>query len=192
MTKRISAHAAGIIVGLLFVGGLSWFLLGRDGTAETFKLLNPFGSSASDTSATASGLPEPPAGSSRYTHPARGFSFQYPEGFAVSSFEEGGGEMVLAEGGGTGNGFQIFIAPFDELGPITVERIRQDLPDIPIEEPQQTEISGIPALAFVGSDPSAGKTREVWFAENGQLYQVSAFLEFDEELSSILATFRFP
>lgn len=188
----------GIVIGLLLIGGLVWFFVGRGGSAETFKLVKllnlsaGFGSAVSDTSATASLLPsESSSASSRYTHSAYGFSFDYPEGLTVSSFEEGGGEVILAEGKAAGGGFQIYITPFDEPGPITAERIRQDLPDMIIHDPQRAAIGGADALIFFSEDPSLGKLREAWFSRGGYLYQVTAPAAFDGELSKIMATFAF-
>lgn len=87
--------------------------------------------------------------------------------------------------------FQIFIMPFDEPGPITKERILIDLPEATVDNPQPVSINGIDALLFFGKDEDLGKTREVWFAHEGYLYQVSSYASFDEELSKIMTSFKF-
>ena len=90
-------------------------------------------------------------------------------------------------------GFQIFILPFDEAGPMTVERIGRDLPEIIIAEPQNAVIGkdDIRALIFFGQEPGISRTREAWFVYNGYLYQVSAPAELDEFLAKVIESWRF-
>lgn len=137
-----------------------------------------------------------------YTNPDYGFSFNYPEGLQISEFGEEQGRVILV-----GDKFQIYVSAFDEPGPLTPERIREDLPNIVIENPQVVTLGGktsdvggktsdveernVTALVFFGRDPSLGKTREVWFAYSGYLYQVSSLAEFDAQLSKILKTWQF-
>ncbi len=106
--------------------------------------------------------------------------------------------MLIEKKEGSGQSFQIVISPFDEPGPLTLERIRQDLPDMAVEEPQKASIGGAEALVFFTSDASLGKTREVWFVwpedpglYGNYLYRVTSRSEFDAELSKIMATFKF-
>ena len=96
--------------------------------------------------------------------------------------------MVLAQGK-DGKSFQIFISPFDENGPITVARIKKDLPGLIMEETQEISIAGKPALAFF-SQGEGRRTREAWFAKNGYLYQATAFFQMDELLAKIMKTFE--
>ncbi len=126
-----------------------------------------------------------------YTHQNPHFSFQYPEGFNIGSFQEGEGETVLVQQPGENRGFQIYILPFDEPGPITKERIWQDIPDKKIVAEQKVKIGGEDALVFLSQDPSLGATREAWFIHVNFLFQISAQQEFDETLSRIMATFKF-
>lgn len=122
------------------------------------------------------------------------FSLSYPEGFRVTSQEGGdGSRLIVAENLSAGSGqegFQIFIIPFDEPGPITPARIWEDV-NIEIENPQEGVIAGIPALAFESIDENFGPTFEVWFVEGGKLYQITTYRSFAERLVEILKTWEF-
>lgn len=131
-----------------------------------------------------------------YSNKKYGFSFHYPDGFNVSEFAEGElGDIVLMQGPSKNNiqaGFQIFIAPFDEPGPITKERILQDEPTMMVENGQSIILpSGIPAFAFLSKNQSLGHTLEVWFVHNGYLYQISTYASLIDFMTAILGTFSF-
>ena len=118
------------------------------------------------------------------------FSFKYPEGFTPREFSDELGDVVVVEKSGE-EGFQVFVTPFDEPGPVTPERILLDVPEMIIESPQSVNIAGVETLVFFTPEEGLGKTREVWFVREGHLYQVSARSEFDAELSKIMATWKF-
>ena len=129
-----------------------------------------------------------------YYHPKYGFSFECDKSLKVTAFDEGGyGETILAQGDNEKNGFQIFVSPFDEAGPITPERIRQDLPDLTINQPQQVIITknNITGLIFFSREPSLGETREVWFIHDGYLYQMTTYASLDNWVGRILETWKF-
>lgn len=128
-----------------------------------------------------------------YTDSQYNFSFQYPKDFTATKFKEGeDGDTILIQQKGGEGGFQIFIAPFDEEGPLTKERILQDLPDIVIKNAENRVLkNGIPALIFFSEEASLGETREIWFINNGYLYQVTATKEIDSLVAQIIATWKF-
>lgn len=114
-----------------------------------------------------------------------GFVFYYPADFDVKEIEEDPGFTVLAEGGGN-KAFQIYINSFDEPGPLTPERIKKDIPGMNIVQSQTFSLAGTSALAF-----QTDTTIEAWFVHDGNLYQVTAPKDFTDELSKILATWKF-
>jgi len=129
-----------------------------------------------------------------YYYPQYRFSFQYPGELNASAFQEGDyGHTVLVQQPNERAGFQIFIASFDEAGPITKERILRDLPDMVIDQPQHVIIGQdkITALIFFSHEPSLGRTREVWFIYGGHLYQMSTFAGLDGFIGRILETWKF-
>lgn len=134
---------------------------------------------------------------SRYTNTKYNFSFIPPVGFQVSAFPEGdSGDTVLLQSADGKSGFQIFISPFDEEGPITAERIKKDIPDMVIQNPKQVAFpqsaptaGQVQALAFLSRGSGLGDTKELWFVYTGNLYQIEAVASFD--LGSALETWRF-
>jgi len=136
----------------------------------------------------------------RYENDQYGFSFSYPEGFNISDFEEGGGKVILVKNVGSSvsnnsnnyeNGFQIFIAAFDEPGPITKERILKDIPDMTIGGEQYIDIGGERALSFTSQDDLGGETREIWMVHGGYLYQIKGYKNFEEKMIEVLKTWKF-
>jgi len=128
-----------------------------------------------------------------YTDSQYKFSFQYPKDFTATKFREGeDGDTILIQQKDGKGGFQVFIAPFDEPGPITKERIVQDLPDMKIESAENRVLkNGVPALIFFSEETSLGKTREIWFINNGYLYQVTTTKDLDSLVAQIVAMWRF-
>lgn len=125
-----------------------------------------------------------------YTHPVYGFSFHYPKDFVISEFQEDHGEVILAENPRFSLGLQIFITPFDEEGPITKERILQDLPALTMEDEVEFWIDDkIPALRFSSKDPTLGDTREIWFVRDGNLFQIMVYSESEEWLDERVREF---
>ena len=122
------------------------------------------------------------------------FQMDIPLGYTGSSFVEGAGVTVLIQNTDvTNESFQIYIAPFDEEGELSPERIKQDLPGLVITEPQIAIVGGgeKDALIFIGESEEFGKTREVWFVHNGNLYQVIAPLTMEGIVGPIMETLHF-
>ena len=101
------------------------------------------------------------------------FSFKYPDGFKALSnmVAEDEGEVVTIENN-KGSGFQIFVSVFDEPGPITPEKIQEDLPEAVINDPKNAQLDSSKALVFNGYDDVFGDTFEVWVINKGRLYQI--------------------
>ena len=135
----------------------------------------------------------------KYTHPAIGFSLEYPKELEVRQFSENDdAETIVFQRSSDKErpreertGLQIFIAPFDNEGTmITSERILRDLPDFDIEQAQEAILGdGTHALIFWTDDPAVGRTREVWFADvGGRFYQITTYAHLDSWLAKILST----
>ena len=75
----------------------------------------------------------------RYVNIVYGFSFEHPKEMTVTALDEDTGETILVQKSGGSDSFQIFVLPWDELeyAVITKERIRQDVPEIVIDELQE-------------------------------------------------------
>lgn len=143
-----------------------------------------------------SGLPTSPAktGSALYTNDAYRFSLKYPAALATSTFStpDGTGDIVLIDDNKTGLGMQISITPFDEnITALTVDRIKQDVPDLTILESQDVLLgSSGKGVAFLdGTSTSAN--RQVWFIAGQHLYQITAPVAFDQQLKDVLNSWVF-
>lgn len=131
-----------------------------------------------------------------YFHKKYNFSLNYPSIFKTSNFIEGGGEQIQFQSD-NGDWFQIYVTPWDEGNTITPERIKKDLSSIVIKEPQQVILGpkqkdgiGPHALIFFSKDGST-ETREIWFAENGYLFQITTYKRLDSVIGNILSTLVF-
>jgi hypothetical protein len=91
--------------------------------------------------------------------------------------EEDDGQIIVGEKAEYGLAFQIFIQPFDEPGPLTIERIRRDLPNLAMHDVVQSEImpSSIPLIRFTTINQTLGSIPQAWFVRNGYLYQVAFY-----------------
>lgn len=135
-----------IIIGILIAGGVGWFLV------RSHKPPMP----------TPTPIPVPTQEISS------DFSLRTPEGYKLFSPSEN----IFTIENSDGRGFQIFVSPFDEPGPITAERIRQDEPDAVIDQPGQAKLDGAMSFVFYGHDEDLGDTFEVWTVAGGKLYQI--------------------
>lgn len=135
----------------------------------------------------------------RYQNTKYGLTLMLPEDYTVSAFEEFiGGDtsqkatvLVFRNRTNDDLSFQVYVAPFDELGSLTAARVQQDLPDLLVEDPERVVIGGgVEALRFL-SENETGKTLEVWFSYNNNLYQVTAERGQDGVVGPILETLKF-
>jgi|SRR3989344_3252966 len=138
------------------------------------------------------------ADTNTFVHKGYGFSLNFPSNMVASNFREGEGEMINFQDNQNDDWFQVYITPWDEEEGISVERIKQDLPDISITAPQQVVIGprqqegvGPVALIFFSQDSGLGDTREVWFIAEGNLYQITTYKRLDSMLGLILSTIIF-
>ncbi|MAF13679.1 MAG: hypothetical protein CMI53_02185, partial [Parcubacteria group bacterium] len=70
--------------------------------------------------------------------------------------------------------------------------VKRDLPNIIMEQLQEFLIgNGISGLAFISESESFGTSREVWFVWDGNLFQISTYIESQDLLQEILRTWRF-
>jgi hypothetical protein len=127
-----------------------------------------------------------------YTHPDYGFTLKYPGGYTLGRFPEGEGEVVLIQGKNSGEGFQIFISPYDETEEFSKEVILKADPKMKIENEKTISLGteGLSALSF-DSSGDTGATHEVWFVADGNLYQCTSFKNFGGRMEDILQSVRF-
>ena len=119
-------------------------------------------------------------------------AFSYPANFGLEQNQQNSSVIVSVVDAKTSVGFQVEASPFDDADTtITIDRIRRDLPDLAISQAEPINIAGSkPGLAFVSTHGSQ-LTREVWFAKDGYIYQITAPLEFDAVTKKMLTTWKF-
>jgi hypothetical protein len=135
--------------------------------------------------------------SKTYTDPEYNFSFKYPDAFSINvipnDMPDQEGKLLVVQNS-AGQGFQMSIRPTDgEVTHLTAERIRQDLPDISINQPQEVIVgeSG-KGIAFLSDNETfVGGSREVWFIYNNNFYQISTYQRYDPFVQAVLSTWTF-
>ena len=174
------------LVLLVLIGGVALFM---------YKGELGGGPSDEETAAELSGGTFTPAGpgKERYTSSQFNFNMEVPEGYTITSLEDGEGRSLLVRPDDGGEDFQITVTPFDEEGPLTPERVSQDLPDMAIRDPQQVVIASgaVTALIFKTDSDVYKESREVWFVTGGNLYQLSAPVNSDPVIGPMLESMRF-
>ena len=74
------------------------------------------------------------ASSPVYTHKDPNFSFQYPQDFKTTSFQDENGDTVLVQKTEDSIGLQVYIRKFSDTGDaLTVQKIQTDLPTLGME-----------------------------------------------------------
>lgn len=208
----------GVVVVVILVGAGYWI---SKGTSSIFPLSQgeKAEGDASSVSAgdqtTAEGVPSVRQAAAEfasapltetYINDDFGFGLKYPVSLTqtdISADESSGGDSTGSPQGGDtilfdngfGVGFQIIVSPFTEPdADITPERIKADIPDMVIKNPQEVNLGAGrgKGTTFLDGDPTKPDTnRQIWFAGNGYLFQITALPVFDTAMQRILATWTF-
>jgi hypothetical protein len=134
-----------------------------------------------------------------YQNPTYHFSINYPDGYTVSDVDDptaGGNTLLIQDNSTNGDGgIQIFISPYtDPDTNITPDFIAANAPDVTVNNPQEVAMSagGGKGLAFESNNAAfGGASREVWFVYNGNLYQISTYLQYGNLLQTMMGTWKF-
>lgn len=122
------------------------------------------------------------------------FEFSYPKDLKVTETAlEGveGGKRILVESAEAKKGFEITSLPFDEAGPLTQERILQDVPDMEMNNVKNISVGeNISALSFESVDENLGKTFEIWFVSGGNLFEARTYIEYAQTMGEIMKTWK--
>ncbi|MEK7613049.1 MAG: hypothetical protein AAB449_02830 [Patescibacteria group bacterium] len=131
-----------------------------------------------------------PAGYREYRSEPYRFAVFYPDALSVREYDEGGGATTITfQNISEGQGFQIYVLPYgaSQVGP---DRLAKDAPG-GVKEPKDFTLDGAPANAFFSTSAALGDTREVWFINDGFLYEVTTHKSLDSWLDQILQTWQF-
>lgn len=126
-----------------------------------------------------------------YTSDRFKFSLSFPEGYSAQEYAEAGGAMSLTVAEpATGAGFQVYVTPYAK-DYIDEAQIALDLPSGVMQEPVDILIDGVRATMFLSRNSIMGETREVWFINNGFLYEVVTYKQLDTWLGEVMQTWKF-
>jgi len=115
----------------------------------------------------------------------------YPDDLTVSAKPgEDGSMVVLFLDQTTAQGFDIFIAPYDQPK-ITQATFLMDEPSGVMNDPQNITIDGALATEFLSTNSVMGASREIWFLHGGFLYEVTSPQSLDSWLLQIMETWQF-
>lgn len=130
-----------------------------------------------------------------YIHTDNTFKFNYPGDLKFSNLAEdtvgASNETIIFSSLEPKKGFEIFISPYFGNAPLGIDMIMKGNPDLDVSNSQAVDLPPGKIISFlakpVGSDFT---TREIWFVSGGNLYQVSAFIEFEQELNEIMKSWE--
>lgn len=131
-----------------------------------------------------------------YTDATYHFSFDYPESFLLSSFDNpsGDGEVILLRTSTTTEqGIQVLVSPFGEpeTTALTLDRIHKDVPSMITDNSQEITV-GDSGKGVLFMDGVASTSKEqIWFIAKDNLYQVSVSREYVELMNSIISSWKF-
>lgn len=171
MLSKISGNSGklsvmlAVVTALLIAGGVFAFVVRREASPQE------------------SLLTQVRQDGSRYVDPS-GFSFVVPDGYSTRVLQDGEARAIVVER--EGSGFQVSVSPYDEpVAEFGVARIKKDLPDIEMSEVRELSVSGGKGISF-----ESDGVREIWFAADGSLYQITASRSEAAHAERVAETFR--
>lgn len=128
----------------------------------------------------------------RYVNEKYGFSFIKPSGYNVGFFPHSSEtEIVLLQNDKKEVGAQIALSYFDETGPLTAQRIRQELPDLPMDAVTTIKVAGTEGVSFLSRTDAFGNSSEIWFIRNNLLFQMTTYESQTVLLAELAETLEF-
>jgi hypothetical protein len=190
-----------IIIIILLAAGAG-FLAYKQKENRTYKTNTTYKSDA--PSQTISSAPSAPTDNLQlitdnlYSNPDHNFSLELLPGLSTNAFEEGDGDVVLIqlnksymsnESFKSYSAFQmqITVRPFDEDVSLTAARIQKEVPEIKMQNPIAVKADGADAISFVDG---ADNTRQIWFVQNHELYQIIASPQYDNVTGKLMESWK--
>jgi hypothetical protein len=193
MRKRITTYAAGglVLIALAAAALLCIFFFNRiwpQHSETALQSASPF-SAAALSSATSTLAPPP--NTKAYQSDLYRFSLFYPDDLTVAQQPGADGSIVLLfQNASSGQGFDIFIAPYDQPK-ITQQTFEMDEPSDVMDDSVNITVDGAPATEFISTNQAMGASVEMWFLHDGFLYEVTAPQPLASWLLQIMGTWQF-
>jgi hypothetical protein len=178
---------AGVAISLLSVRAT--FLSGKAHDEASYISVPP---SVPGTAATPTAVPQQAQRRGQsYRNTSYRFELTYPLGLTAREYNEARGALTIAFEDPEGTkGFEVYVVPYTEPT-ISAAQFRMDEPSGVIQQRTDVVIDGVRATMFFGNNGIMGDTREVWFINEGFLYEVTTYKALDAWLSEIMTTWKF-
>jgi len=126
-----------------------------------------------------------------YSDTDYGFSFSYPQGYTASAFSDIENTKTILLGNTTSkSALQVFVSPFDENISLTLERIKEEMPDLAVLEPKSILLDEVTGVSFRSTNALDAESYELWLIHRGNLYQISAPVISKAVFDDILTTWE--
>jgi len=118
------------------------------------------------------------------------FSFEYLSNYKLSQLTDDVSESILIQE--NGRGLQIYITDFTANMVFNAKLVKQELVGEKINNLKDVNMpGGFPAVSFSSTDPSLGDTFEIWFVKAGKLYQITAEVNHQTLLQTLIDSWKF-
>lgn len=124
------------------------------------------------------------------------FSIEIPSDFTSNTFEQLDTasnlqyEVTVFVGEKKEENFQLAISEYNDSDSISIAAIKRDNPDILMDDSHDIEIAGSRGVTFLDMESKNNPQRNVWFINNGHLYQITTYRSFDTKMSDILSSWK--
>ncbi len=133
----------------------------------------------------------PPSGYDEYRNEFYWFQLLYPASLHESTYKQANSASTFVfENAADTQGFQVFIVPYAATS-VSAEVFALDEPSGVMASSSQVSIDGTPGESFYGKDATIGPTFEMWFINDGFLYEVVASASQDAWLKQIMQSWQF-
>jgi hypothetical protein len=129
-------------------------------------------------------------GTMAYYSPILRFILAYPQELIFKEYNEGSASIITFEDTVGDRGFQIFVIPYTD-DKISQERFRMDVPTGIMNEARNITVDGVAATAFFSKDTALGDTYEIWFLNNGFLYEITTYGDLSDWLDELMTGWKF-
>jgi hypothetical protein len=125
--------------------------------------------------------------SKTYSNETYGFSLPVPNDIKQTDLDDDNGETTLLQS--PDYEMQIKISAFDEDISLNLARIKKDIPDMQLENPQEIKTDSTASVTFISGEGNQ-KNREIWFVHGGYLYQILSPAVHDSITEEMMAKWK--
>lgn len=187
-----------IIISIIILAGifsLIWLLVFKDSSNQPEKLFASIDKNFAEVdkkSETFQTISREVAVGNRYTNEEFGFSFDQSLETSIEEAPSGSGTVIIVHSKKHDKVFQIYIQDTgDSRLIINRDKVLADIPELANSNLNEIKVSKNVAGVVFDSEFETKKQKEVWFAYQGILYQITAPAESLDFLLAVLETWQF-